>query len=189
MTEVIIKEVPDFMQSGYQKSSNCFIARINGLKKRKESLATEESSATVATPRKTETTIIMAPKKSDINIEDSFFKNKDERKKAKKKISSHRNTAQDKQELEQYKNEILHFFYLDRPELSEYYNNEHKHYNEERKQMLPKSEDTYFRMTQRIYNFRELKKILEELGIDFHASYPLNGEIGFITAKRAKTKS
>ena len=181
MKELKIQEIPDFMKKGYKrKKSDYFISKLNWFKRRKMHTNYDSNLQ--------EFTIInnTVPKKH-YNIEDSFFTSEEEKLSKKQEKKKHRNTDEDKQELQQLKQEIIHFFYLDRPELRNYYNNQSEKNGQERNQLLPQMNDTYFRLVKQIYNFQYLRVYLERLGIALQVSYPLNGEIGIVTAKKTKS--
>lgn len=181
MKELKIQEIPDFMKKGYKrKKSDYFISKLNWFKRRRMHTNYDSNLQ--------EFTIInnTVPKKH-YNIEDSFFTSEEEKLSKKQEIKKHRNTDEDKQELQQLKQEIIHFFYLDRPELRNYYNNQSEKNGQERNQSLPQMNDTYFRLVKQIYNFQYLRVYLKRLGIALQVSYPLNGEIGIVTAKKTKS--
>lgn len=125
--------------------------------------------------------------KNYYNIEDSFFTSEENKISAKQTIKKHHNTEEDKKELQQLRQEITHFFYLDRPELKDYYNSQSPINGLERNKLMPKMDNTYFKIIKEIYNFQYLKAYLTRLGITLQVSYPLNGEIGFVTAKKTKS--
>lgn len=118
--------------------------------------------------------------KSFVPLDEKKIENSTER-------EPHKNTAEQKKELRLLEEEILQYFYTNNQDLKEYYTNREIK-NKEYQAAIVRPQSTYFKLVTSHYNYRNIQIKLRKYGIQFRIAYPLNGEIGFVTATNDTTK-